>query len=94
MPKGKKIEEKTVEFNNVRKMLRDKIVERYGSVSKFLHSEKGEEFGGMKMKVFLYDTGSVNFNYISKLCKFFGIGELSRKVVVVRTYSYVLNEIK
>lgn len=80
-----------VEFNDVREMLRGEIVKRYGSVAKFLHSEKGNEFGGYKMKIYLYNTGPVNFEFISKLCKFFGIGELSRKIVVSRVISYQLN---
>lgn len=79
-----------IEFNQVREMVRKEIIERYGSVAKFLHSEKGEELGGMKIKIYLYDTGPVNFDVISALCKFLGIGDLSRKIVVSRSFSYRL----
>lgn len=79
-----------IEFNQVRAMVREKLTERYGGVSKFLHSEKGKELGGLKMKIYLYDTGPVNFDFISTLCKFLGIGDLSRKIVVSRSFSYRL----
>lgn len=80
-----------IEFNQVREMIRKELNERYGGVSKFLHSEKGKEFGGMKSKIYLYDTGPVNYDVISKLCKFLGIGKLSRKIVVSRCFSYRLH---
>lgn len=79
-----------IEFNQVREMVRKAIIERYGSIAKFLHSEKGEEFGGYKMKIYLYATGPVNFDFIGALCKFLGIGELSRKIVVSRSFLYRL----
>lgn len=80
----------SVEFNKVREMVRKELTERYGGVSKFLNSDKGKEFGGMKIKIYLYDTGPVNYEVISRLCKFLGIGELTRKVVVSRVFSYRL----
>lgn len=83
-------EGENIEFNKVRGMVRKEIIERYGGISKFLHSEKGKELGGMKMKIYLYDTGPVNFDFISALCKFFDIGVLSRKIVVSRSFSYRL----
>lgn len=79
-----------IEFNQVRGMVRKEIIEKYGGVAKFLHSEKGKELGGIKMKIYLYDTGPVNFDFISALCKFLGIGDLSRKIVVSRAFSYRL----
>lgn len=82
----------SVEFNEVRGMVRKEIIERYGGISKFLHSEKGKEFGGMKSKIYLYDTGPVNFEVISGLCEFFGIGTLTRKIVVSRSVSYRLRK--
>lgn len=81
---------RSVEFNQVREMVRNEIIERYGSVTKFLHSEKGEELGGYKMKIYLYNTGPVNFDFISALCEFLGIGSLSRKIIVSRSFSYRL----
>lgn len=83
----------SVEFNQVRGMIRKEIIERYGGISKFLHSEKGKEFGGLKIKVYLYDTGPVNFDVICGLCKFLGIGDLTRKIVVSRSFSYRLQKI-
>lgn len=81
----------SVEFNQVREVVRKELIKRYGSVAKFLHSEKGKELGGYKMKVYLYSTGPVNFDFISGLCKFLGIGGLSRKIIVSRSFSYRLD---
>lgn len=82
-----------VEFNDVRKKVREAIIEKYGSVMKFLNSDKGKEFGGVKIKVYLYDTGPVNIEVISSLSKFLGIGLLSRKLVVTRSFSYLLKQL-
>lgn len=81
---------KEVEFNKIREMVRTEIEKRYGGVAKFLNSEKGKEFGGIGIKIYLYNTGPVNFKVISALCRFLGLGELKRKVVVTRTYNYQL----
>ena len=82
--------EEVVEFEKVRKMVRKEIEKRYGNVAKFLKSENGKEFGGAKIKIYLYDAGPVNFDVISNLSKFLGIGELTRKIVVTRNVSYFL----
>lgn len=84
--------DKKVEFNEIRGLIREELTKRYGGVSKFLHSEKGKEFGGIKSKIYLYDSGPVSFDVIKGLCKFLGIGELKRKIVVSRSFSYSLNE--
>ena len=80
-----------VDFNHVRGMVRKELIEKYGSIAKFLRSEKGKELGGYKMKIYLYDTGPVNFDFISALCEFLGIGVLSRKIVVSRSFIYHLH---
>ena len=79
-----------IQFNEVRGMVRKELIERYGGIAKFLHSEKGKEFGGLKIKNYLYDTGPINYEVISGLCKFLGLGELTRKIVVSRSFSYRL----
>lgn len=79
-----------IEFNKVRKMVRKEIEKRYGGVAKFLRTEKGIEFGGIKCKIYLFDTGPINFDFISKLCSFLGIGDFTRKIVVTRSFSYQL----
>lgn len=88
-----KKEKSGVDFNEIRTKVRNEIIERFGSVAKFLNSDKGKEFGGTKIKVYLYETGPVNFNLISNLCKYFGIGELTREIVVSREFTYYLNNI-
>lgn len=91
-PKKHKEEKTTVvkdtNFLEVRKMVRHEIEKRYGGVAKFLNSEQGKEFGGMKIKPYLYDAGPKNFKVISSLCSFLGLGTFTQKVVVTRTYSY------
>ena len=91
MAKVKK-EDSSVEFNKVREMVRKELESKYGGVSKFLHSEKGKEFGGFKIKIYLYDSGPINFDVISRLCTFLGIGELSRKIIVKRNVFYSLKK--
>ena len=88
-----KSDSEKVDFNDVRKKVRETIIEKYGSVMKFLNSDKGKEFGGAKIKVYLYDTGPVNIEVISSLSKFLGIGLLSRKLVVTRSFSYQLKQL-
>lgn len=91
MPKVKKEVGESIELNKVREMIRKELDKRYGGVTKFLNTEKGKEFGGMKIRPYLYDTGTVNFDVISKLCEYLGIGILSRKLVVSREYFYALS---
>lgn len=91
MGKAKEVGEK-VEFNDVRKKVRESVIEKYGSVMKFLNSEKGKEFGGGKIKIYLYDTGPVNFEVISALSKFLGVGSFTRKLIVTRSFSYHLDK--
>lgn len=88
---AKKTTEKEIDFNKVRAMVREKVTEKFGGVSAFLNSDAGKKFGGMKIKIYMYETGPVNFKVISKLCQYLGIGELTRKLVVSRAYFYRLN---
>ena len=83
-------EDELVEFNKVRQMVRNELVKKYGGISKFLHSEKGKEMGGMKIKIYLFDTGPVNYTVISTLCEYLGLGTLTRKICFVRSVTYRL----
>lgn len=82
-----------IEFNEVRRMVRKELEKKYGSVAEFLKSEKGKELGGMKIKIYLYDTGPFNFSVISTLCEYLGIGQFTRKIVVSRSVFYRLNKL-
>ena len=90
MAKKKSLGEE-IELNKVREMVRTEIEKRYGSIASFLKTPQGVKLGGVKIRSYLYDTGAVNFDLISKLCKYLGIGVLSRRIVVTRTYFYHLN---
>lgn len=79
---------KPTTFMEIRQKVRSEIEKRYGGVAKFLNSDKGKEFGGMKIKPYLYDAGPKNFKVISSLCSFLGLGTFTQKVVVTRTYFY------
>lgn len=79
-----------VEINKIRGMIRDILKDKYGGVAEFLASPKGVELGGRKIRPYLYDTGNVNFDVISSICEYLGIGTLTRKLVVTRTFSYQL----
>jgi hypothetical protein len=39
----------------------------------------------------LYDKGTVSISVLNNLCQYFGIGELTRKVRIIRTVDYFLN---
>lgn len=81
-----------VQINDVRALIRTALDKKYGSVAKFLHSKDSEKFGGRKIRCYLYDSGSVNYEVISNLAKWLGLGELKREVIVTRSYKYVLSE--
>ena len=70
-----------IEFNQVRGMIRKEIIERYGGISKFLHSEKGEELGGMKMKINISEF--INDCELSK-------GEIIKYLGISRSTFYAL----
>lgn len=90
MPRKEKSD--NIELNDVREMVRKSIEEKFGGVAKFLHSEQGKKFGGMKIRPYLYGTGAVSYEVLRKLCEYLGIGILSRKVVVTRSYFYQLSK--
>jgi hypothetical protein len=79
-----------VAINDIRNKVREELIKRYGSVAEFLDSPRGKELGGKKIRPYLYETGALNFDVINELCKYLGIGELTRKIVVTRSYTYKL----
>lgn len=81
---------KEIDFNEARENIRKEIETRYGGVAKFLNTEEGKKLGGMKIRVYLYSTGPKNIKVLNALCAFMGIGEIVRKIVVVRTTKYYL----
>lgn len=91
MPKVKNTPE-TIELNEVRSMVRTEIDKRYGSVAAFLRSKDSEKFGGKKIRCYLYDAGAKNFEVIAGLCKYFGIGTLTRETKVTRVSTYSLEK--
>ena len=88
----KKDEFSVVDFNEVRRKVKEKLIEKYGSVAAFLHSDKGEEMGGQKIRVYLYEVGPANFKVTSELCSYLGIGELVRQIEVKREYIYKISK--
>ena len=92
MAKHKGSDGQEVNINDVRSSIRREIEKRYGSVAKFMHHKDSEKFGGRRIRCYLYDSGSLNFEIISGLAKWLGLGELKRSVIVTRSYKYVLSE--
>lgn len=92
MAKRKNSNETEVSINDVRASIRSELEKKYGSIAKFMHHKDSEKFGGRKIRCYLYDSGSVNFEVISGLAKWLGLGELKRSVIVTRSYKYVLSE--
>lgn len=92
MAKRKNSNGTEVSINDVRASIRSELEKKYGSIAKFMHHKDSEKFGGHKIRCYLYDSGSVNFEVISGLAKWLGLGELKRSVIVTRSYKYVLSE--
>ena len=88
----KKTTGEEIQLNKVREMIRSEIDKNYGGITKFLNSDKGKSLGGKKIRCYLYDSGAVNYEVIRKLCKYLGIGVLTRKIVVSRTILYQLDK--
>lgn len=89
-----RILKKSTEIVDVKKQIREKIKEHYGSVAEFLKSEKGLQmttsFGDFRF--YLYDTGPVNYKILSELTEFFSMGKLVRSIKIVKTVSYFLSK--
>lgn len=85
-------EKRAVEMTEVKELLRNVVTEKYGGVAKFIASEQGKKFGGKKIRTYFYSKGSVNFELMQELCKYFGVGNLTRKLKVIREYSYFIEE--
>ena len=79
-------------MTEVKELLRNVINEKYGGVAKFIATEQGKKFGGKKIRTYFYSKGSVNFELMQELCKYFGVGNLIRKLKVIREYSYFIEE--
>lgn len=94
MAKRKSSGGQEVDINYVRSSIRTEIEKKYGSVAKFMHHKDSEKFGGHRIRCYLYDSGSINFEVISELAKWLGLGELKRSVIVTRIYKYMLSECK
>ena len=89
MPKK---EIRNVEMTEVKEILRKVISEKYGGVTKFICTEQGKKLGGAKIRSYFYGKGAVNFALMQRLCKYFGIGHLTRKVKVIREIKYFISE--
>ncbi len=83
---------KEIQLDDLKALLRKKIIKQYGSVPKFLRSEDGAKFGGPKIKPYLYPAGATSFEPLRGLAEFFGVGELTKKVVVEKTVTYYLTK--
>ena len=83
---------KEIELRDIRAKLRREIESRYGSVTAFVNSEAGKKFGGVKIRPYLYDKGAVNIKVLSDLYQFFGLGQITRQVVVSRKVSYYVED--
>lgn len=86
---------KEITTTEVKKKLRDEIVERYGSVGKFLnHSDfKNLRLQKQLCRTCLYESGPVSYEVYSKLWAFFQFkGSLSKKTIIKREVKYFVEE--
>lgn len=82
-----------IELVDVKKALVEAIDKKYGSVAKFLETDFGKKLG-QNVRTYLYPSGATSYEVLRKLCKHFGLGELTRKNVVTRSVIYKLNRDK
>lgn len=80
-----------VEIITVRQKIRELLLEKYGGVVSFLETPQGKKLGGMKVRVYLYDTGPVNYKVLADFCRYLGIGTLTRTVKRICITTYQLN---
>ena len=83
---------KEITIVELKGLVRKTIIEKYGSVAKFLSSEQGKKIGGKKIRTYLYDTGSVNVDVLNRICTRLGIGNVSKETKVVREVKYFLDD--
>lgn len=83
---------KEIQLNDIKATLRKKMIKKYGSVVNFLRSEDGAKFGGLKIRPYLYSTGVTSFEPLKGLTEFFGMGTLTRKVVLEKTTTYYITK--
>ena len=79
-----------ISLNEIKGSIRERIKAQYGSIDKFLRSEDGAKFGGLKIKPYLYPAGSPSYEVLKNLAEFFGVGTISRKLHVVKTTTYFI----
>ena len=89
MPKLKKQKEGQVTtLNEIRPLVRKKVVEKYGSVAQFIKSEDCKKLDIKYIRVFLYNGGPTNSEALSKLCEFLGLGTIKKEIHVERKVTY------
>lgn len=90
----KRIKTSPVEISEVKSKIREAIVKKYGSISEFLETKDADKIcGGKFSPAYLYEKGAVSVPVLSSLCRYFGIGELTKKTVVTRTITYCLTPV-
>jgi hypothetical protein len=85
------MKEKEITLDEIKSSLRESMNEKYGGVTKFLKSKDGQKFGGMKIKPYLYSGGATSFEPLRDLAKFFGLGTLTRRLVITKKTTYYVS---
>lgn len=80
------------DYEEVRQKVFAALVDRYGSIGAFLHSDLCMKYGGPRIKPYLYSTGSRSVDIIGGLSAELGFGRLYKKTVVVREVRYFLEK--
>lgn len=85
---------KEVEYVDLKKEVITAIQDKYGNVNKFAYSDDGKKLAKeLKIrpeyiKMYLTPKGATNFKFIQYLFKNLGLGNLEKKVEVVKTITY------
>lgn len=81
---------KEISLVELKSLVREKIIEKYGSVRAFLESPLAQKLGGTKVRCYLYDSGAMSFEVFQELCKELKIGKLKKRLKVTRSVRYFL----
>lgn len=81
-----------IAVEKIKEMIKTEILHNYSTMTEFMRSDYGKTLKGFQ-PAYLSSTGTVSLPILNRLCEHFGLGVITRKVVVIRKVSYQLNDI-
>ena len=85
--------EKSIDINDFKRELRDKIIEKYGSVSTFFKSEDAKRLGlQFHDRVYFYDNYAISTDKLNHVSKFLGGKTVKKKTQIVKVVKYFIED--